>query len=553
MANVIIVSSGVTSDTIVSSGFLMEVFDSGSTLSIAVANGGTESVYSGGVVNQTTVDYGGILSVGSGGTANLATVSGGGAEYVFAGGVVSQTLLTKGASQYLSSGASAIKTEILQGGAEYVSTGATATDTLVGDGTINVGTNGTIINAYVGPSGNAIIGRHGSGFGTKVEGGKLHLNDAAASGTILEGYHYTEGVEIMLGSSSEVGEVILSNGVLEDSGGTTTGTTLSGGKEYLGADSVAYGTKIYGSSSFFSYDSGGRAYGTIVESGGHYDASVSINYNTSGLLVSSGGTEIFYGGDQGGTSTNATILAGGMELVYGGDAVETKLFGSSTVFSGGLTTGAAIGSGGYELIEGGGTTSGSTVLAGGYELVQEDANVSSANIAGGTLEVDTQQIKGAITFTGTGGEYIVDTPPSPGTVISGFVAGDSIKLAAVTYSAGATVTVSATNTVTIMNGGDTYQLDIVGATVGETDFSFSSGSILTRGTTSQMQFLRPHVAPTDAGLSLTPTLDMLTNPSTTTRPAAAPSMAASTSATIAPVPHLVTSAPQPLVVPPHGV
>jgi hypothetical protein len=46
---------------------------------------------------------------------------------------------------------------------------------------------------------------------------------------------------------------------------------------------------------------------------------------------------------------------------------------------------------------------------------------------------------------------------------------------------------------------------------------------------------------------------MLTNPSTTTRPAAAPSMAASTSATIAPVPHLVTSAPQPLVVPPHGV
>jgi autotransporter passenger strand-loop-strand repeat protein len=480
-------------------------------------------------------------------------VSGGGAEYVFAGGVVSQTLLTKGASQYLSSGASAIKTEILQGGAEYVSTGATATDTLVGDGTINVGTSGTIINAYVGPSGNAIIGRHGSAFGTTVEGGKLHLNDATARGTILEGYQYTQAVETMLGSSSEVGEVILSNGVLEDAGGTTTGTTLSGGLEYLGANSIAYGTKIYGSSSFFSYDSGGRAYGTIVESGGVYDAGVTYNYNTSGLLVSSGGTEIFLGSDQGGTSTDATILAGGMEHVYGGDAVDTKLFGSSTVFSGGLTTGAAIGSGGYELIEAHGTTSGSTVLAGGYELVQEDANVSSATIAGGTLEVDTQQIKGAITFTGTGGEYIVDTPPTPSTVIYGFVAGDSIKLAAVTYSAGATVTVSATNTVTIMNGGDTYQLDIVGATVGETDFSFSSGSILTRGSTSQMQFLRPHVAPTDTGLNLTPSPEMFAARGGTMNPAAAPAMATSATASIGAVPYVVTSAPHTLVIPPHGV
>jgi autotransporter passenger strand-loop-strand repeat protein len=558
MTNVIVVSSGVTSDTIVSSGALMDVFDSGSTLSITVTNGGTESVYSGGVVNQTTVDYGGILSVGSGGTANLATVNSGGAQYVYAGGVASQTLLTEGATQHLSSGAIAVSTGILEHGFEYVSTGATAIDTLDRNGNINVGSGGTTVGAEIGPSGFELVGRHGLASATLVEGGALKLDGAKASGTILEGTYYIGGkinyigaTENIVNGASDTGAVVLPYGEQNVTGGTTTGTILSGGSEGVtGSGSVAYGTKIYSGGSF-SYGDFGSAVGTIVENGGIYAVELYYDRATSGLLVSSGGTEFFT--VDASSSTSATILAGGMEIMYGGTAIDTQLFGSSTVNSGAVTSGAKIGSGGYELITANATTSGSTVLAGGYELVQQSGNVDSATIAGGILEVDTQQIKGAITFTGTGGEYIVDTPPTPGTVISGFVAGDTIKLAAVTYSAGATVTVSATNTVTIMNGGDTYQLDIVGATVGETDFSFTSGSILTRGSTSQMQFLRPHVAPTDTGLNLTPGPEMFAARGATMKPAAAPAMATSATASIGAVPYVVTSAPHTLVVPPHGV
>jgi hypothetical protein len=276
-------------------------------------------------------------------------------------------------------------------------------------------------------------------------------------------------------------------------------------------------------------------------------------------------------------STNATILAGGSAGIFGGTAVDTKVFGSVFVSDNdngtvaAVTSGDIIMSGGYESVDDFAQMVNATVMSGGYAVVKQDqngnGNALNTTIAGGKLEDQTSAgvfgsypnagLSGTVTFTGSGGDLQIDNlPPVPSTlIISGFVAGDSIGLPSVPdYAPNDGVVVYSPGEVTIDGQ---YLLNIAGAYVGESDFvlspAFEIGSILTKSNPDQMQFLRPHVAPTDAGLNLTPTLDMLTNPGTTTRPAAAPSMAASTSATIAPVPHLVTSAPHPLVVPPHGV
>jgi hypothetical protein len=68
-----------------------------------------------------------------------------------------------------------------------------------------------------------------------------------------------------------------------------------------------------------------------------------------------------------------------------------------------------------------------------------------------------------------------------------------------------------------------------------------------------MQFLRPHVVATASGLDLTPSVDMFAVRGGAMQPATAPGMATSATASIGAVPTIVTSAPHPLMVPPHGV
>jgi len=571
MTSTIIVSSGVTSDTTVSAGVLMDVFDSGSTVSVTVASGGAQSVYAGGVANRTAVDFGGIQSVSAGGIASVSDLYGG-TQFVDGGGIASQTTLTDGAKQYLAAGATAVDTVILNGGDEYVASGATASDTLVKVGNIRVGAGGTTIGAELAPSGNELVAVGGFASGTIISGGALRLGGGNGSGTLIRGYLYKYGREYVSNSGSEVGAVVSLRGqLIVTDGGTTTGTILSAGPhvgfipnslEVVSSGGVAYGTKVYANGNLI-VQSGGQSYQTIVESGGSYDTGdVEQPGGTVGLLVSSGGTEIVIDFNAETTPTSTTILAGGNEIIDIGYAYDTQLFGSSTVFSGGVTFNPIIMSGGYEDVKSSGTAPGAMIMPGGVESVEPDGLVASTTIAGGTLETDTYNFSGGVSFTGSGGVLDIGSTQIPQNLfISGFVAGDTIVLPGqIFYSAGAYAVVNTPGVVTISGVAPSfypYNLNIAGAYVGESDFVVSDAyygrTTLTKSSTPQMQFLRPHVAPTDAGLNLTPSLDMLTNPSTTTRPAAAPSMAASTSATIAPVPHLVTSAPHPLVIPPHGV
>jgi hypothetical protein len=123
---------------------------------------------------------------------------------------------------------------------------------------------------------------------------------------------------------------------------------------------------------------------------------------------------------------------------------------------------------------------------------------SRTTIEGGKLEIGKGgKAAGLVTFSGVDGERIIDTRALPGATISGFAATDSIVLSAIPYSTSDFVSVNAPGIVTISAGGKTCNLHIAGATLGETDFAFGSGSVLTRGAAAQASFLRPAVTAAD--------------------------------------------------------
>jgi autotransporter passenger strand-loop-strand repeat protein len=197
--------------------------------------------------------------------------------------------------------------------------------------------------------------------------------------------------------------------------------------------------------------------------------------------------------------------------------------GSITVASGGVASGTNIHSGGSEIVSG--IASGSIVSAGGYETVASGGTETAGKIAGGTLEiVSGGKLATKLTFSGSGGRLTIDSPTMPTTTISGFAAGDSIKLAGVAYAPGSSVFVGSAGVVTVYTG-SSYNLNIAGATVGETDFHFGPGSILTKGaatlvkpaitpastSTAKMRFAAPADTPSSGTLSLA---DLLKTPVT---------------------------------------
>ena len=102
---------------------------------------------------------------------------------------------------------------------------------------------------------------------------------------------------------------------------------------------------------------------------------------------------------------------------------------------------------------------------------------SGAIISGGVLEVAANGVLTSdLTFSGSGGKLLIDGTTMPTATISGFAVGDSIPLAAIACNASDTVSVKTAGVVTISAGGNAYNLDIAGATVGATNFSLSSAT-----------------------------------------------------------------------------
>jgi autotransporter passenger strand-loop-strand repeat protein len=157
------------------------------------------------------------------------------------------------------------------------------------------------------------------------------------------------------------------------------------------------------------------------------------------------------------------VGSGGLEYVSAGGAASASVvtkYGMEDIF--GRTIGLAVSAGGSATVGSGGVASG-TVIAGGTLIV-----ASGGGLGAGTA------------FAGTGGRLVLDSSVLPTASISAFVTGDTIQLAGIKYVAGATVSVAAAGVVTINDGGKAYKLNIANAAVGETDFMFSSGSLLTK-------------------------------------------------------------------------
>jgi hypothetical protein len=222
---------------------------------------------------------------------------------------------------------------------------------------------------------------------------------------------------------------------------------------------------------------------------------------TGGIWDAAGGEILVLGGTVTTDAANIIISGTGGSFVDGANASSTRSLASSltAIATGGtlqILKGASFADGGLadagtEIV--GGTVSGGTVVTGGLELVLSGGTASAAHIGGGVLQVNAGGvISGSIGFSGTGGELIIGSPTLPTNVISGFAAGDTIQLAGIAYVSGASVTVTTAGTVSVIDGGHTYSLNIAGATVGESDLFFSSGSLLTKGSAPQApKFLAP--------------------------------------------------------------
>jgi len=328
---------------------------------------------------------------------------------------------------------------------------------------------------------------------------------------------------------------VTSGGVISAyDGGVTSGVQISRNPispgeqavEYVYSSGASHKTVLHGSTEVVS---GGKAYGTKLDGSrfGHSDLNV---YNGGmtvsatvgqecGLTVTDGtasATILLKDGllfvSSGGVARNTIAHEGGGDVVYsGGKASGTQLFGGvETVISGGSAYGTKVEGSGYQFLGGGnafstvvssgshqvvdaGTAIDTTIKTGGIEYVYGGTE-SGTKIDGGTLVLGGGKAEQPIKFSGSSGELIISSTHMPTDTISGFTSNDKIQLAYVTYASSDSVSVNTPGIVTVSAGGAEYHLKIAGAKVGETDFVFGSGSVLTKNVAVKMAFLQPPVS-----------------------------------------------------------
>jgi autotransporter passenger strand-loop-strand repeat protein len=440
----ITVSAGQTSSGTVEAGQLLAVLAGGSAIDVDIENGGSatissggfatatvlsgsavETVYSGGSAVSTFVLSGGEETVVSGGFASLTMVSSGGTDTVSSGGVDSGAVVFVSGIQYIEAGGSSISGFVVNGGGEIVLSGGFASRTVVSSGGTEVLSGGTDSTTIVSSSGQELISAGGSSI----------------SGTVLAG-----GSETVF-SGGFASRTVFSSGGTEtiSSGGVGSGGILfASGYQYIsaGGSSISAMVLAGGGETVFS---GGFASRTVVSSGGTED--ISSGGVGSATIVFSGGDETIFAD---GSAVSGTVLAGGSETILSGGLASRTVIssgGTEDISSGGIALSAILFTSGYQYISAGGSAVSTYISAGGEVFVS----------AGGTVS-DTQ--------VGSGGELIVssggaaeDTYFNPGAII------DVTNLP---YVSGGTADLNpADDVLTVVEGGDTYMLQLAGNYAGE--------------------------------------------------------------------------------------
>jgi autotransporter passenger strand-loop-strand repeat protein/VCBS repeat-containing protein len=403
--------------TIVSSGGFQDV--RGTASGTMVIGGGMQLVEQGGIAQTTFVADNAAEYVY--GSANGTTVSAGGTQIVGSGGLATSTSVNLHGLQVIESSGIASSTGIGSGGTQTIRAGGTASSTTIGNAAMQF-VGGTASSTTVASGGTEVVSAGGGANSTLVGSGGVEIVSpgGVASGTIIG----NGGSEVVLSAGASIGTVIQSGGT-ETLLGAETGAIVAGGMLLLSLGGIASGT-IVGSGGFEVVSSGGLATGTTI---------------------GSSGAEIVFAG---GASIGTFVQFGGIERVDGTETGAIVAGGVLGVNSGGVTNGVGVSSGGFEVVSSGGIASGTVVGSGSFELILSGGTSIDATISGGLLRIQAGgSAAGAIIFAGSGGIYEIDGTTVPANTVFGFAPGDAIDLAAVPGGAADSVSLGASNVLTI--------------------------------------------------------------------------------------------------------
>ena len=304
--------------------------------------------------------------------------------------------MNRGGNQYVYDYATASGTVVNCGGVQQVDGLATSTRINSG-GTQDVSFGATAGNTTIESGGTEIVSAYGIDDGAKISGGTQLVYGSASGATVFAGLQVIE------------------------SGGTASGTTVSGG-----------GT--------LEVLSGGLADPTMIYSGG--SEIVSAGGTDNDAQISSGEQDVF------GLASGATVFAGSQVIESGGTAIGTTVSngGMLEVLSGGIAIASTLLPGGTLLI--GGTLSDFTVSS-GVTLEVSAGIVSNATVlSGGTLELLAGATQSGTTFN-SGGILEIGA----GQTLSGYRTSAGITLEVATGGMVSSTTVLSGGTLDVLSGG----------------------------------------------------------------------------------------------------
>ncbi len=345
-------------------------------------------------------------------------------------------------------------------------------------------------------------------------GADIYVGNTGGDGVIIDGGVFTNAGTVAQGYGGVAQSPIVTNGDAVFFAGAGTLIAAPGAK-FIGnvVSTLTSGSELEltGTSSTAFAGIGSQFIGINL-----------ISFAAGAARVLEGSTAAFGTGTIGGFAAHDTLVIDAFTAIPGSSYISTRfdqidLVGGVTNFdfvnytdllakdlevtsSGGKTTLTGLGggatnlaSGAAEIVRAGGTGSGK-INKGASEQILSGGTVTATTIAGGALSLLIgAKAAGTISFSGTGGILDIASATLPSASIAGFAAGDTIALDGIAYNPSDKVTVGTAGTVTIIAPGISYQLDITGATVGESDFKFSAGSLLTKGAAAKpaMAFLSP--------------------------------------------------------------
>ena len=435
------ISSGTSTNLIVSSGQTWNVCSQGLVSKTTVYSSGTLNVYSSGRASNTYVNPGGVYNVynygsayndkvGNSGTLNIynygyaymPTVASDGKIYIYSNGVANNVTVSSGGNLYLSSGGTASSVTILASGGVYgvvtVSAGGVLNIANTSGGKIYV-YGGTAISAAVGADAFIHIAR-GEVTRASVGSGGTMTNYGVANSTLV-----SSGGSVRVHSGGVMNSTTV-RGIMHVSSSGMANTTwmYSGGVMHVSYGGVASGTTVF-SGGLAQFSSGASADDVYIYQGSAYASGATV----TNLRLNSGYFHAYGGGTNGtgayttissaqvnagtinlfvGSMTNVTIGAAGSVSVLGANILSFPASGylSSARVYGWLDVGhraydTTVLSGGTMFVDSTGAAIRATVSSGGKARVYGSATTVAIS-AGGSMDVSSGGIASGVAVYSSG-------------------------------------------------------------------------------------------------------------------------------------------------------